>query len=174
MSARNSALAVSARRALWLKAWSGDAAFKSRLCSLPVQDDLLFGPELDSVLERTSDKKKMFPEVKKAGVKHKARSYSGKLRKVGGRVAFCFTLLQAPTGPSDSLAAVGGRLKAFLPQWQDLGPNHFILSIIEREYSLEFCSPPSSEVSDHRSSKGPREGQSSDHVVGGTFSIKSC
>lgn len=66
MSARTSAMAVLARRAFRLKFWSGDATYKSRLCSLPVQGDLLFGPELDSVLERTSDKKKMFLEVKKA------------------------------------------------------------------------------------------------------------
>lgn len=65
MAARSSALANSARRALWLKAWSGDAASKSRLCSLPIHGDLLFGHKFDLVLEYTADKKKLSPEVAK-------------------------------------------------------------------------------------------------------------
>lgn len=65
LSARTSALVNCARRALWLKSWSGDVASKLRLCSIPVDGDLLFGPELEATLERTADKKKSFPETRR-------------------------------------------------------------------------------------------------------------
>ncbi|XP_069832613.1 uncharacterized protein [Dendropsophus ebraccatus] len=61
MSARAAALSNSARRALQgLKAWKGDVAAKGKLCGIPCNGDLLFGPVLDSLLEKASDKKK-FP-----------------------------------------------------------------------------------------------------------------
>lgn len=65
MSARSSALVNSARRALWLKTWSGDSASKVKLCGIPFSGDLMFGPELETVLDRTADKKKAFPQKKK-------------------------------------------------------------------------------------------------------------
>ena len=65
MSARSAALANSARRALWLKTWPGDAASKNKLCGIPFSGDLLFGPELDSILDRTADKKRSFPVKRK-------------------------------------------------------------------------------------------------------------
>ena len=69
MTARSAALSNSARRALWLKTWPGDTASKNKLCGLPFQGDLLFGPGLDSVLDRTADKKKSFPVKKKQAAK---------------------------------------------------------------------------------------------------------
>ena len=65
MSARSAALANSARRALWLKTWPGDAASKNKLCGIPFSGDLLFGPDLDSILDRTADRKKSFPVKRK-------------------------------------------------------------------------------------------------------------
>lgn len=38
MSARSSALANSARRALWLKTWQGDTGSKSKLCGIPLTE----------------------------------------------------------------------------------------------------------------------------------------
>ena len=61
MSARSSALIISARRALWVKTWSGDAASKVKLCGLPFEGDLVFGSGLEAVLDRTADRKKAFP-----------------------------------------------------------------------------------------------------------------
>ena len=61
MSARSSALINSARRALWVKTWSGDAASKVKLCGLPFEGDLVFGSGLEAVLDRTADRKKAFP-----------------------------------------------------------------------------------------------------------------
>lgn len=46
--------ANSARRALWLKTWQGDSASKVKLCGIPLTGDLLFGPGLEAVLDRTA------------------------------------------------------------------------------------------------------------------------
>lgn len=62
LSARTSVLSNSVRRVLWLKSWSGDLASKNKLCSLPFYGQFIFGPDLDKILERASDKKKGFPE----------------------------------------------------------------------------------------------------------------
>lgn len=74
MSARSAALTNSARRALWLKTWPGDAASKNRLCGIPFAGDLLFGSELESILDRTADKKRSFP-VKKKQVQTRKRFF---------------------------------------------------------------------------------------------------
>lgn len=73
MSARSSALTNSARRALWLKTWQGDSASKVKLCGIPLTGDLLFGPGLETVLDRTADKKKAFPIKKKFGEQAKRK-----------------------------------------------------------------------------------------------------
>lgn len=65
----------SARRSLWLKTWSGDSASKLRLCGLPLTGDHLFGPGLQEALERTADKKKVFPEKKKSSDSQKIFSW---------------------------------------------------------------------------------------------------
>ncbi|PIN88341.1 hypothetical protein AB205_0081150 [Aquarana catesbeiana] len=65
MSARSSALINSTRRALWVKTWTGDTASKTKLCGLPFEGDLVFGPGLEAILERMADKKKAFPIKKK-------------------------------------------------------------------------------------------------------------
>lgn len=61
LSAKGAALANSARRALWLKNWSGDIGSKSRLCAIPCEGDYLFGSVLDDLLEKAGDKGKGFP-----------------------------------------------------------------------------------------------------------------
>ncbi|XP_069839562.1 lamina-associated polypeptide 2, isoforms alpha/zeta-like [Dendropsophus ebraccatus] len=61
--AKSTAFSNSARRALWIKDWKGDMASKSRLCAMPCQGQFLFGPALDTVLEKASDRKKGFPSV---------------------------------------------------------------------------------------------------------------
>ncbi|XP_071989582.1 uncharacterized protein [Engystomops pustulosus] len=61
-SPKEGALTNSTRRALWLKQWNGDICSKAKLCSLPFSGEFVFGPELDAILERASDKKKGFPE----------------------------------------------------------------------------------------------------------------
>ncbi|PIO30776.1 hypothetical protein AB205_0160780, partial [Aquarana catesbeiana] len=65
MSAGSSALANSVNRALWLKNWQGDNALKIKLAEPLSWEDLLFGLDLEAVLDRTADKKKAFPLKKK-------------------------------------------------------------------------------------------------------------
>ncbi|KAM4045328.1 lamina-associated polypeptide 2, isoforms alpha/zeta-like [Anomaloglossus baeobatrachus] len=61
-SARNEALTNAARRAIWLKTWYGDCASKNKLCAIPFSGVRVFGPALDEILEKASDKKGGFPE----------------------------------------------------------------------------------------------------------------
>lgn len=61
MTAKAAALSNSARRALWLRGWRGDVSSKSRLCSIPCDGGFLFGSVLDDLLEKASDKGKLFP-----------------------------------------------------------------------------------------------------------------
>lgn len=66
-TAKTAVLSVAARRSVWMKTWGGDTASKTHgvLCSVPFTGDFVFGPELDTALERTADKKKTFPTKKK-------------------------------------------------------------------------------------------------------------
>ena len=82
MSARSSALSNSARRALWLKTWQGDNASKVKLCGIPLTGDLLFGPGLEAVLDRTADRKKAFPIKKKFGGQTKKKFWPQKKTEI--------------------------------------------------------------------------------------------
>ncbi|XP_069828802.1 lamina-associated polypeptide 2, isoforms alpha/zeta-like [Dendropsophus ebraccatus] len=66
-SARSAALSNSARRAIWLKNWSGDAAAKTKLCNIPCEGNTLFGSVLEDLLEKAGDKKKGFPVTYQPG-----------------------------------------------------------------------------------------------------------
>lgn len=61
LSAKAAALSNSARRALWIKKWSGDVGSKSKLCSIPCEGEFLFGSVLDDLLQKAGDKAKGFP-----------------------------------------------------------------------------------------------------------------
>ncbi|XP_072006291.1 uncharacterized protein [Engystomops pustulosus] len=74
-AAKEGALTNAARRALWLKQWGGDIRSKSKLCSIPFTGDFVFGPELDNILEKASDKKKGFPENKTSSRKPSFRPF---------------------------------------------------------------------------------------------------
>ena len=75
MAARSAALVNSVRRAVWLKTWSGDTPSKVKLCGLPFSGDLLFGQDLEKVLDRTADKKKAFPPKKGQNLKKNFRPF---------------------------------------------------------------------------------------------------
>ncbi|XP_077110333.1 lamina-associated polypeptide 2, isoforms alpha/zeta-like isoform X2 [Ranitomeya variabilis] len=64
-TARNQSLSNAARRAIWLKNWSGDVHSKNKLCAIPFSGGRVFGPVLDDILEKASDDKKGFPEDKR-------------------------------------------------------------------------------------------------------------
>ncbi|KAM4011830.1 uncharacterized protein ACNLHF_005634 [Anomaloglossus baeobatrachus] len=61
LAAKSASLSNAARRALWLKCWPGDMQTKSKLRNIPCQGEYLFGPVLDDILEKASDKKSGFP-----------------------------------------------------------------------------------------------------------------
>ncbi|CAN2391539.1 hypothetical protein PRIEUP_LOCUS1579 [Pristimantis euphronides] len=61
-AAKNGALSNAARRAIWLKTWSGDTLSKNKLCSIPFSGAYVFGPVLDDILEKAADKKRGFPQ----------------------------------------------------------------------------------------------------------------
>ncbi|CAJ0960520.1 unnamed protein product [Ranitomeya imitator] len=63
MAARAAGLSNAARRALWLKCWSGDIQSRTKLCAIPCEGQYLFGPMLDELLEKASDDKKKFPSL---------------------------------------------------------------------------------------------------------------
>ncbi|XP_044129109.1 lamina-associated polypeptide 2-like [Bufo gargarizans] len=61
LAAKSAALSNSARRALWIKNWSGDTASKTKLCGVPCEGEYLFGPSLDDLLDKAADRKRKFP-----------------------------------------------------------------------------------------------------------------
>ncbi|XP_040284622.1 uncharacterized protein LOC120998145 [Bufo bufo] len=89
-AAKDAALTNSARRALWMKAWGGDRASKAKLCSIVFSGEYVFGPVLDSILEKAADKKKGFPEETKKkpfrSSNSQTRPYRGKGK--GGRWSY--------------------------------------------------------------------------------------
>uniref|UniRef100_A0A6I8SMB5 Lamina-associated polypeptide 2 alpha C-terminal domain-containing protein n=1 Tax=Xenopus tropicalis TaxID=8364 RepID=A0A6I8SMB5_XENTR len=63
--ARTSALAVAARRTLWLKNWSADLSSKKSLTSLPFKGNQLFGEELTKIISQATGGKSTFlPQTK--------------------------------------------------------------------------------------------------------------
>ncbi|XP_029469111.1 uncharacterized protein LOC115097441 [Rhinatrema bivittatum] len=56
-SARAMVAAVSARRLLWLRNWAADGASKAHLGSLPFKGKLLFGKQLDDLMQFVSENK---------------------------------------------------------------------------------------------------------------------
>ncbi|XP_029452565.1 uncharacterized protein LOC115088435 [Rhinatrema bivittatum] len=56
-SARTMVSAVAARRLLWLRHWAADGTSKARLGSLPFKGKLLFGKELEDILESLGENK---------------------------------------------------------------------------------------------------------------------
>ncbi|XP_040266410.1 lamina-associated polypeptide 2, isoforms alpha/zeta-like isoform X2 [Bufo bufo] len=62
LSARTAVLSNTARRALWLKAWSGDITSKNKLIALPFHGQYVFGEDLDKILDNATNKKRGFPE----------------------------------------------------------------------------------------------------------------
>lgn len=131
LSSRARGLPMVARRAVWLKTWSGDSASKFRLCILPFSGDLLFGPGLDKVLERTADRKisfstkktkcpeRVFSWTKGAiliGEEGSAQKNTGQVIRETQTATFSLALLANPPNSNDYRMPVGGRLATSLPQ----------------------------------------------------------
>ncbi|KAM4028388.1 heterogeneous nuclear ribonucleoproteins A2/B1 isoform 1-T1 [Anomaloglossus baeobatrachus] len=154
LAARTSVLSNSARRALWLKAWSGDSTSKMRLCSLPFKGDLVFGPALDDILDKATDRKALpdprpnrkrsfrpsMPQASQPRGKGKTGRWS--YPKGRGRNILIPPHQQRPQQDKVTRPGWGGRLSAFLPQWQSITTCQWVLKIISDGLLIEFLSPP--------------------------------
>ncbi|VEL32180.1 unnamed protein product [Protopolystoma xenopodis] len=60
LAAKASAASVTARRAMWLRQWSGDTASKHKLTSLKFAGTQLFGPELTQIISEVTGGKGAF------------------------------------------------------------------------------------------------------------------
>ncbi|XP_041418680.1 uncharacterized protein LOC121393664 isoform X2 [Xenopus laevis] len=73
-SARTSATAVAARRALWLKHWTADLSSKKALTSMAFKGRRLFGDDLEKIISQaTGGKSTLLPQ-------HKSRIHTGQRR----------------------------------------------------------------------------------------------
>lgn len=149
MSARSSALANSARRALWLKTWQGDIASTVKLCGIPLTGDLLFGPGLEAVLDRPADKNKPSPIKRKLPVQSKKgfcpQSRMGVSKPQGQKKPLAqrergSNFWPSRPAPQSSMTIWPwwGKFGAFLPQWKAVSSSQFILGIVRRGYRLGF------------------------------------
>ncbi|XP_066429301.1 uncharacterized protein [Eleutherodactylus coqui] len=146
LGARMAALSNTARRAVWVKEWSGDAASKNRLCTLPFRGGRIFGPDLDRLLEKAADKSHGLPATrppKRPFTPHPSSTYAGKGKTgrwsypKGGR-GKTLTFVPQPilSGP------VGGRLARYSNSWRSITTNEWVLHLVAEGYRIELLSRP--------------------------------
>ncbi|XP_077118747.1 uncharacterized protein LOC143774862 [Ranitomeya variabilis] len=117
LAARSAGLVNTARRALWLKNWKGDAQAKAKLCAIPCQGE----PSEDVPLPGTSRSNK--------GSDGSRRTRSKKVPFLAGPIT-----RNANTANQE----VGGRLKFFLPRWEQITSSQWILDIVQYGLKLKF------------------------------------
>ncbi|XP_077110328.1 uncharacterized protein LOC143766492 [Ranitomeya variabilis] len=117
LAARSAGLVNTARRALWLKNWKGDAQAKAKLCAIPCQGE----PSKDVPLPGTSRSNK--------GSDGSRRTRSKKVPFLAGPIT-----RNANTANQE----VGGRLKFFFPRWEQITSSQWILDIVQYGLKLEF------------------------------------
>ncbi|XP_066430228.1 lamina-associated polypeptide 2, isoforms alpha/zeta-like [Eleutherodactylus coqui] len=146
LGARMAALSNTARRAVWVKEWSGDAASKNRLCTLPFRGGRIFGPDLDRLLEKAADKSHGLPATrppKRPFTPHPSSTYAGKGKTgrwsypKGGR-GKTLTFVPQPilSGP------VGDRLTRCANSWRSITTNEWVLHLVAEGYRIELLSRP--------------------------------
>lgn len=146
-SARSLALVNLAQRALWVKTWSGHSASKVQLCGLPFEGHLMFGHNLDAVLDRMVDKNKTFPGKKKITPqvinnftkpriqRRQDTRDPGGLKGVEEKL-WCSVSPASPQKNSDDFPTCGRKaVVLFSPQWKA------VTSYVEG-YRLEFSQKP--------------------------------
>ncbi|XP_041420125.1 uncharacterized protein LOC121394150 isoform X2 [Xenopus laevis] len=78
LAAKTTANVVVARRALWLRHWTGDTASKLRLLSLKFTGDSLFGPDLKQIISEVTGGKSTFLPTGKRPRSEPNNRYTGK------------------------------------------------------------------------------------------------
>lgn len=148
---------------------AGGDTSKTKLCGIPVTGDLIFCPRLETVLDRTADRKKSFPVKHKLPQPTKKRSWvqnhfltprAKRQKKALGTEGEAkeqqfFALLTKSVKLNGKLTAVGGGLGAFLPQWKAISSSQFSLRIVRRGYHLEVSKPPPNRLFITELQRGP-------------------
>ncbi|XP_069821040.1 uncharacterized protein [Dendropsophus ebraccatus] len=119
-SSRAMAVSNSARRALWMKQWSGDILSKKHFISLPFHPSSLFGPQLDGILKNL--KNSMEESSSQASPARKSLT----------------PLKGSPYDAKSQSPQVGARLQHFANRWAETSSDAWVTSIISRGYSLEL------------------------------------
>ncbi|XP_077135578.1 uncharacterized protein LOC143792936 [Ranitomeya variabilis] len=121
LAARTASLSNTARRALWLKNWKGDAQSRSKLCAIPCQEGHSGSHHL---AEREA--------LKNGGTKS------------SGRRAICS--INVPSNQlknsGNPIPPVGGRLLGFKNQWNKITVNPWALKLISSGLTLDFIRKP--------------------------------
>ncbi|CAJ0963854.1 unnamed protein product [Ranitomeya imitator] len=145
VAARSLVQTNSARRALWLKMWSGDVTSKIKLCSIPFKGDYVFGPSLDDILEKATDRKKTLPEQRPPRnpspprVKGKEKPGGGVMLRGSLKTSLFPNKHNKKSNDSDP---VGGRLSNFVHSWQNISNSPWVVSVIQQGLLIEFDAPP--------------------------------
>ncbi|KAG8598633.1 hypothetical protein GDO81_002683 [Engystomops pustulosus] len=80
--ARTASLSNSARRALWLRNCPWDVTSRNRLCGIPCEGNLVFGPVLDDWLQKKAEERREYtPKAKQA--KHSQAHWRARRQKKG-------------------------------------------------------------------------------------------
>lgn len=75
LSARAMSSNMLTRWALWLRSWSGEAGYRSKLVNLPFKDGKLFSKALEPILVEANNKRKVLPLGKKEFPKTRQPSF---------------------------------------------------------------------------------------------------
>ncbi|KAM4696611.1 lamina-associated polypeptide 2, isoforms alpha/zeta-like [Rhinophrynus dorsalis] len=74
LTAKVSALSIAAKRVMWLKLCPIDSYTKNLLVSLPFQGKVLFGPELETIINQATESKSTFPNARQKSTHFQHRS----------------------------------------------------------------------------------------------------
>ncbi|XP_069616023.1 uncharacterized protein [Ranitomeya imitator] len=122
LAARTANISNMARRALWLKNWKGDAQSRSKLCAIPCQE----GPSGSHHSER-----------------REASETDGTIRILNKKETCLINVHSSqPTNSSNYIPPVGGRLKQFRQQWEEITINTWAIKLISSGLTLDFIRTP--------------------------------
>ncbi|XP_077143343.1 uncharacterized protein LOC143806556 [Ranitomeya variabilis] len=123
LAARTASLTNTARRALWLKNWKGDAQSRSKLCAIPCQEG-------------------------RSGSHHSARREA---LKTGGiiiknlnkkEICSINVPLSQRINSVDPVLPVGARLLQFAEQWKEITVNPWAINLVSSGLVLDFIQTP--------------------------------
>ncbi|XP_077116964.1 uncharacterized protein LOC143794011 [Ranitomeya variabilis] len=118
LTARSAGLVNTARRALWLKNWKGDAQAKAKLCAIPCQGELS-------------------GDAPSPGINLLSKGSAGRQR-IQNKKVLCFPDPITKNATSTVNYEVGGRLKYFSSKWKLITSSPWILDIIGNGFKVRI------------------------------------